>query len=127
MPDSSPFQPPQSTVAQPSDPDDHLFKSAGLFLLKCVVFTLVFWVLWMFAIRPITSSSNNSTSSNSSDAQQEQMMKKYWEQIHESDRLQAEQAKQQVESEKQLKMQAELLQRFETVIQRWEAQAPSRK
>lgn len=118
----SPFEPPQTRLAN-NEPEDNPIKSGLLFLLKCIVFAVVFWTVWIFAMRPLStavSSNSNVQSAQAQDTQQEALMRKYWEQAREADQLQAR-------SEKLLVKQEQLLNRFEAVIQRWEAQPTAKK
>ena len=126
---ASPFKPPQATVIGNKKPERDRFKTAGFFLLKCVVFSVVFWTTWVFAIRPLTNSmsSSNMQSSQAQDDQSNALMKKYWEQAREADTLQTEYKRQAAESARLLEQQDQLLRRFDSIIQRWESQPSGRK
>ena len=94
-------------------------KAAGIFILKCVTFTVIFWSLYFLdqAMGPGTSPAC-STSSKQGDGQA--LMQKYWEQVAQADKLQATYLQQQRQATAQLEKQGELLSRWEKVIERWE-------
>lgn len=118
----SPFEPPQTRLAH-DEIEPNPIKSGLLFLLKCIVFAVVFWTVWIFAMRPLSTAVSNSSTASSAqaqDAQQEALMRKYWEQARAADELQAK-------SEKLMAKQEQLLTRFEAVIQRWESLPTGKK
>jgi hypothetical protein len=90
-------------------------KAAGIFIVKCLVFSIIFWSLWYVAFRP---GSGNPSGSQQNDSAA--LMKKYWEQVAQSEKLQGTYLEQQRRATIQLEKQDELLSRWEKVIQKWE-------
>ena len=109
-----------------------MFRSSGLFLLKSVVFVCVFWSLWIFLFRPLSNSLSTPSTAQVQDQEQAALMKKYWDQAHEADRIQAKYKEQVAIADGQLKrMDAVIaererqLKRLDAVIAKWEKQAGS--
>ncbi len=108
-------------------------KSVGLFLVRVIVFVCVFWSLWIFVFRPLSSSiSGGSSASQSQDEQA--LQKKYWDQAREADRLQAKYREQAAIADEQLKRMNALLtareqqtKRFDEVLRKWEQQPELKK
>ena len=95
-------------------------KQAGIFLIKAVAFSLVFWVMWVYVVRPITnaqttnSSCNNQVQTESTD--QDAAMKKYMEQA-----AKAEEQQQRMDSI--LSRQEQQSKRLDAILSAWEKQA----
>lgn len=105
-------------------------KAAGLFVAKSVVFVVIFWSLWLFLFRPISSSLSADSSSTTQPSQEDQNQKnieKYMEQARTTDRLLAESAAQQQRMAAVISKQEELLKRHDQVMYKWEQQAGIRK
>jgi len=51
-------------------------KYIGLFIVKAVSFTVIFWGLWLFVLKPLTSPAQN-TNTSSQDAQSKVQMDTY--------------------------------------------------
>lgn len=93
-------------------------KAVGLFVLKSVGFSIIFWVvggLLYFSLANIGQS--RSADGNSANTA---MTENYWSQAAETDALQEITKTQLAESGESLKKQAELLVRWEKIIERWE-------
>ena len=94
-------------------------KQAGLFLIKAVAFSLVFWVMWVYVVRPITNAqTTNSTCDNQVQAEatdQNTAMKKYMEQA-----AKAEEQQQRMDSI--LDRQEEQSKRLDAILSAWEKQ-----
>jgi len=133
-----PYSPPAASVstAEPAEPS--FLKRAGLFVLGAVVFTVIFWTLWLWVLRPGLwgSSSNDSAEIRKQQEQSkayDDLMKGYQRQAKEADEIQAN-LKRQVDQadaiqERQmdlLKKQEEQARRFDKILQQWEVQ-PGRK
>jgi len=93
-------------------------KAVGIFVIKSVVFTLIFWLLWLYILRPITSTDQQ----NDNDA----LTKKYWEQAIRVDQLMDTSEKQAEQAASSIQKQEELLSRWEKVIENWEKNSPGR-
>jgi hypothetical protein len=95
-------------------------KQAGLFLIKAVAFSLIFWGMWVYVVRPITnaqttnSSCNNQVQAESTD--QDTAMKKYMEQA-----AKAEEQQQRMDSI--LTRQEQQSKRLDAILSVWEKQA----
>lgn len=94
-------------------------KEIVLFLIKSITFTIIFWGMWSYAIRPITSAQNSNSSnskSNTENAENEAAMAKYYEQAAKADeqqrRMDALITKQEAQSR-----------RFDAVLSAWEKQS----
>ena len=107
---------------------NHL-KNIGFFILKSISFTIIFWGLWSYLIRPITTpkQNTNNTSSSSQEARTEALMNTY--------EKQAKQAAQQLDiaDEQQQRMgkvissQEEQVQRYDQILEKWEKQSSDKK
>lgn len=111
-------------------------KAAIDFLLKSIVFIVIFWVVGIFVFKPISEylTPNDSTSQASSAESQDKLMGKYWAQARLADEIQTkylEQAKvadeQQKRFDAQLQKQEQVFKRFDELVRKWEAQASPRK
>lgn len=95
-------------------------KQAGIFLIKAVVFSLVFWVMWVYVVRPITNAqTTNSSCSNqvqTESTDQDAAMKKYMEQA-----AKAEEQQQRMDSI--LSRQEQQSKRLDAILSAWEKQA----
>jgi hypothetical protein len=106
------------------------------FVLKCIVFSIIFWASFLFVFKPINAylTPKDDSSQASSAESQEKLMAKYWAQARLADDIQAkylEQAKvtdeQQKRFDAQLAKQEQVFQRFDALVRKWEAQATPRK
>lgn len=116
----SPFEPPKTRPFK--DPSERF--SAGpalLFLLKCLVFALIFCGVWFLAMRPPASPGNASAPG------QDALLQQYREQVRAADELQARYQRQTEDLNKVLARQEELLQRLDAATRRLESQAGARK
>ncbi len=112
-------------------------KIAGIFILKSVVFATIFWALWLFIFKPIStysSAPSGAATQTSISDNQDRLMEKYWEQARQAEQIQnkyIEQAKRTDEHQKrfedQLKKQEEVFQRFDKLVRRWESQSSPKK
>jgi hypothetical protein len=106
-------------------------KAVGLFILKSIAFTIIFWSLWLYVLRPISSNSSAQTSDGKSGQTQQNdsdaLMKKYWEQVARADQIQAKTIEEQQQAEVSLAKQDELLSRWEKVIEKWERASTQRQ
>jgi hypothetical protein len=95
-----------------------------------VAFSVIFWFVWTFVMRPLSAvvaSSGAAGQSQSQDTQQDALMKKYLDQAKAADDLQAHAVRQAEESDRLLVKQADLQKRFEAVIEGWERQSSSKR
>jgi hypothetical protein len=95
-----------------------------------VVFVLIFWSLWLFIFRPLSSSLSADSSSTTQASQEDQNQKsidKYMEQARTTDKLLAESAAQQHRMAAVISKQEDLLKRHDQVMNKWEQQAGIRK
>ena len=95
-------------------------KSAATFVLKAAAFTIIFWIVWLFALRPLLYDNVDDASSKASQAADDALRQRAAQQQDEFER----QLKKSIEY---LKRQEELQDRWEKVIERWEKSAPDRK
>jgi len=104
-------------------------KAAALFVAKSVVFVVIFWSLWLFIFRPISSSLSADSSSTTQLSQEDHQknIEKYMEQARTTDKLLAESAAQQQRMAAVISKQEELLKRHDQVMHKWEQQAGIRK
>ena len=96
-------------------------KAAGIFVLKCVVFSIILGLIWSVIFTPRAISTPSSQKDDGA-----ALMKKYWEQAALADKLQATYVEQQRRATNDLEKQEELLSRWEKVIQKWEKTGPQR-
>ncbi len=99
--------------------NNQILKSSIKFILQSTIFTIIFWSLWLFVIRPAFYPSNKD-SANSPDAENNVLMEKYRAQVERADQ-------QQKQAQDTLDKQNELLVRWEKVIQHWEKQTQPMK
>lgn len=88
-----------------------MYKSVAMFVGKCVIFVAIFWLSFFVIYGPYRSQSDGggqTTSSQQTNANQ-QAMQKYSDQLKRSEQI--------------LDKQAELLGRWEKVIEQWESVA----
>ena len=104
----------------------------GVFVLKSIIFSLIFWAIWIGVIRPITSATSDSSnaSSQSQEDDQESLMKKYWEQAYRADKLQDQyeisidvSKNQQRRLDALLTKQEEQANRLDSILSSWEKQS----
>jgi len=95
-------------------------KSVATFVLKAMAFTIIFWIVWLLALRPLLYDSTDDASSKASQAADDALRQR-------STQLQDQYERQLKESDEHLKRQVELQDRWEKVIERWEKSAPNRK
>jgi len=99
-------------------------KVAGVFLLKAVTFSVIFWVMWVYTIRPITSAQSTNVSSNSKagagSTDNEVAMKKYMEQATKVE-------EQQKRMDAILTKQEQQGRRLDDVLSAWEKQTKGAK
>lgn len=91
-----------------------------LFVLKSLLFSIVFWITWGFVMRPIlnaqpTAESNKSKSQDSA-ADSDALMKKHWEQVESADLVQRR-------VEIMLNKEEEQIRRFDVILSNWERQS----
>lgn len=94
-------------------------KAVGLFVLKSVGFSVLFWLIGGFMYFGFYSLNQRQQASSASD-RNTAMTEKYWSQAEEADALQETTKQQLIQSADMLKKQAELLSRWEKVIEKWE-------
>jgi hypothetical protein len=106
------------------------------FVLKCIVFTAIFWAFFLFVYKPINAylTPKDESSQSPSTESQENLMAKYWAQARLADDIQAkylEQAKvtdeQQKRFDAQLQKQEQVFQRFDALVRKWEAQTTPKR
>ncbi len=98
-------------------------KTVGIFILKSVGFSVLLWMVGIamfYSMNSFYQHSSVASGTNDNTA----MMEKYWEQADETDSLQQETKAQLDLSTDILRKQAELLGRWEKVIEKWEQQSP---
>jgi F0F1-type ATP synthase membrane subunit b/b' len=108
------------------DPNRSLAKASLAFIGKAIAFTVIFWVVWLYALRPIVYGATdraNDAAQASDDAQRATAARM----TQEAQAMQAAYKTQMEESAAMLKRQQTLLDRWEKVIERWEATAPHAK
>jgi flagellar biosynthesis/type III secretory pathway M-ring protein FliF/YscJ len=96
-----------------------IFKQSLNFLIKTIFFSLIFWGMWVYVIRPVTNAQTNSASCNDQvqgpSTDQETAMNKYMEQAAKAEeqlsRMDAILAKKEEQSR-----------RFDKVLSAWEQQ-----
>jgi hypothetical protein len=92
-------------------------KQIGLFIAKCLTFSLIFFASSLLFFRPVNNYLNERAASQDASQSQENdtdaLMKKYWEQIKVSEDHQAQLSR-------ILEKQDELLLRWEKIIEKWE-------
>jgi hypothetical protein len=103
-----PLPPPRDDLS----PRNRRLQSALMFLAKAIVFTIVFWTVWLNILRPFFEGEPENRPP-SAETVNEQLRARYEEQALKADAM--------------LKRQAELLDRWQKVIERWEATAPPGK
>lgn len=100
-------------------------KNIALFIVKAVSFTIIFWGLWLYVLKPITSPSQ-SASDSSQDAQTK-ALDKYNEQAKRAaeqlDRNDAEQKR----MHQLITTQEEQARRYNLILDKWEKQAGIKK
>jgi hypothetical protein len=101
-------------------------KAALRFVVRCIVFTVIFWTVWLFALRPIFYGPSDAKD-KATQIQDDALRQRYWDQAQRADELQEKYEGQTNQAAATLKKQDELLSRWEKVIQRWEAAAPPKK
>ena len=101
-------------------------KAIGLFILKAVCFTVVFWVVWLYVLRPITSPPQ-STNTPSQDAQTKAQMDAYDRQANRFTEQQNVADVQQKRADKLLSIQEEQTERFNAILEKWEKQTGVKK
>ena len=101
-------------------------RDVVIFCAKAVAFTVIFWTVWLFALRPVFYSGADE-SSKASQAADDALRRKSLEQSERFDRLQEQNERQLKTSDETLERQDALLNRWEKVIERWEKAAPSHK
>jgi hypothetical protein len=95
-------------------------RAAGIFVLKCLVFSIILCAVWYVTFTPRGGSSNSQRDESAV------LMKKYWDQAALADKLQATYMEQQRRATIQMEKQEELLTRWEKVIQKWEKSGAQR-
>lgn len=95
-------------------------KHAGVFFIKAVAFSLVFWVMWVYVVRPITNAQTNNASYNNQaqteSTDQDAAMKRYMEQA-------AKVEEQQRRMDAILSRQEQQSKRLDAILSAWEQQA----
>lgn len=88
-----------------------MYKSAAIYIAKCVVFVAVFWLSYFLLISPLKSQSDSVSQkeSNEQRSASQQAMQNYSDQLKKSEQM--------------LDKQAELLGRWEKIIEQWEVLA----
>ncbi len=104
----------------------HKLKYIGAFVVKAVSFSLIFWGLWLFILKPITSPAQN-TNTSSQDAQSKALMETYEEQAMRTDELLNSSDAQQKRMELLLTIQEEQARRYNLILDKWEKQAGIKK
>ena len=100
-------------------------KAPVRFLVACVVFTVIFWSTYLFALRPLFYGGSEATA-KTSQAEDDELRRKYQEQAKHNEELTAQYERQLTQGVAMLKKQEELLSRWEKVIERWESISPKR-
>ena len=97
----------------------------GMFVLKSIVFSIIFWTMWIGVIQPITSPASDSanTSSQSQATENDALMKKYWEQLRRADKMHDALEDQYKRAETLLAKKEELANRFDILLRSWERRA----
>ena len=101
-------------------------KYIGLFIVKAVSFTVIFWGLWLYVLKPITSPAP-STNSSSQDAQSKAQMDTYEQQAKRAAELLDSSDAQQKRMEQLLTTQEEQARRYNLVLDKWEKQTGIKK
>jgi hypothetical protein len=106
---------------------NHL-KSIGLFLLKSISFTIIFWFLWSYLIRPITTpKQNTNNTSTSQEARTEALMNIYEKQAKQSAKQIEIADEHQQRMQKLINLQEQQAQRYDQILDKWEKQSSDRK
>ena len=92
-------------------------------MLKAIAFTVIFWTVWLFGLRPIFYGGGDETAKRS-EAADDNLRRKSMEQSQRTEQLQDRYELQFKQSEETLKRQDDLLNRWEKIIERWEKTAP---
>ena len=109
-------------------------RASGMFVAKSAVFAIVFWTVWFYVMRPITSTPAANTANNSQAKTEsgdgEALMKKSWEQARLADSIQNKYQGQTEIADRQQKhmdvllaKQDEQARRFDAILSAWEKQA----
>ena|SRR5215831_922542 len=107
------------------DTPESKVPSALRFIVKAVVFTLIFWGVWLLVIRPLSyAASDQSQAEKASD---DAYRSRLFQQLKEAEELQAQYRTQLQSATASVKRQQELLDRWEKVIEQWERSAPKAK
>ena len=101
-------------------------KDIGLFVLKSVCFTVIFWVVWIFILRPLTSPAQ-SVMASSQDDQTKAQMDAYDRQANRLTEQQNVADVQQKRADKLLSIQEEQTKRFNAILEKWEKQTGVKK
>ena len=102
-------------------------KQAGIFLIKAVVCSLIFWSMWLYAVRPVANaqtdnySCNNQAYAESTD--QDAAMKMYREQLAQADKQLRKNEEQQQRMDSILTKQEQQSKRLDAILSAWESQA----
>lgn len=103
-----------------------MLKSAALFCLKSIVFSAMFWIVWLNVIRPMTAAGQNN-SSCTQDTQAQAQADAYEKQVarvnHQLDVVETQQKRMEVN----LSDQEQNAKRFAAVLSVWEKQAGLKK
>jgi Fe-S cluster assembly scaffold protein SufB len=106
---------------------NHL-KNIGLFLLKSISFTIIFWCLWSYLIRPITTPKQNTNNTSSSqEARTEALMNIYEKQAKQAAQQLDIADEQQQRMEKVISSQEEQALRYNQILEKWEKQSSDKK
>lgn len=97
-----------------------IMKSGALFCFKSVVFSAIFWGLWIGVIRPMTTAPQ---AANTQNTQSSSEMQAYEEQLNRTNRMLDISEDQQRRMDQYLTSQEENAKRFDAVLKVWEKQA----
>ncbi|HMH18712.1 MAG TPA: hypothetical protein VK572_11265 [Burkholderiales bacterium] len=94
-----------------------MLKTSGVFLLKAITFSIIFWVIWVYIVRPITNAQSSTVSQSSKTEmksnENEEAMKIYKEQAKKAE-------EQQRRVDKIISKQEEQGRRLDAVLSGWE-------
>ena len=101
-------------------------KSIGTFVVKAIAFTIIFWTVWLYGLRPIFYGASDA-SSQSAQASDDAFRARLIDQANHADQIQAKYEQQLKDSADALKKREQLMDRWQRVIERWESIAPKGK
>jgi len=96
-------------------------KYISTFFIKAVSFSLIFWGLWLFVLKPITSPAQN-TNTSSQDAQSKALIDTYEQQAKRTNELLDSSDAQQKRMDQLLSLQEEQARRYNLILDKWEKQ-----